>query len=129
MQFTSASFGERRVRAGALGVALLLVSLHCVAAEQPPGTGEAPPPELEAGGVVIQATPPSPQPTIDELMERFRKSLATERLLTPVERPLAGGLVEVNTRYGRFCLPSVTTPFTWSDLTGSFALASRCAYY
>jgi len=128
MQFTSVLFGDRRVCMGAVAAALL-VSLRCVAAEELPGAGEAPPPEIEAGGVVIQATPPSPQPTIDELMQRFRESLATERLLTPVERPLAGGLVEVKTRYGRVCLPSVTTPFTWSDLTGNFALASRCLYY
>ena len=108
--------------------AALLVSLRCVDAQEVPAATEAPVPEVEVGGVVIQATPPAREPTVEELMQRFRERLATERLLTPVERPLAGGLVEVNTRYGRFCLPSVT-PFTWSDLTGSFTLAARCAYY
>ena len=87
-----------------------------------------PVPEVEVGGVVIEAELPTPEPTVEELMVRFRERLRTERMLAPIERPLAGGLVEVTTRFGRFCVPGVT-PFNWSDLTGSFGLASFCAYY
>jgi hypothetical protein len=91
--------------------------------------GEPPkPPEVEVGSVVIEAEPPPPEPTVDELLERFRERLRTERMLAPIERPLAGGMVEVTTRYGRFCVPSPNA-FNSSALTGYFGLASFCAFY
>jgi hypothetical protein len=37
-------------------------------------------------------------------------------------------MVEVKTRYGRFCVPSPSA-FNTSSLTGSFGLASFCAFY
>lgn len=86
------------------------------------------PVDVEVGGITIEATRPKAEPSIDELLEHFRQRLSTERLLAPMERPLAGGLVEVNTRFGRFCVPSPSA-FNWSDLTGSFALASFCGFY
>ena len=79
------------------------------------------------GSVVIEAEPPS-EPTLDELLERFRENLRTERMLAPIERPLAGGMVEVKTRWGRFCVPSPNA-FNTSALTGNFGLASFCAFY
>ena len=105
--------------------AMVLLSLQSVAAEEAP---QAPPPGAELGSVVIEAEPPRPEPTLEERLLRFREQLATDRLLTPAERPLAEGLVEIKTRYGRFCLPSVTG-FNRSDLTGTFGLVARCAYY
>jgi len=86
------------------------------------------PPEAEAGSVVIEAEPPPSEPTVDELLQRFRERLRTERALAPIERPLAGGMVEVKTRYGRFCVPSPNA-FNTSSLTGNFGLASFCAFY
>jgi len=110
-----------------VALAILVVSPGAVGGEL--GDVVQPPvPEVEVGAVVIEAEPPPPEPTVEELMVRFRERLRTERLLAPIERPLAGGLVEVTTRFGRFCVPGVT-PFNWSDLTGSFGLASFCAYY
>jgi hypothetical protein len=91
--------------------------------EEPPK-----PPEVEVGSVVIEAEPPPSEPTVDELLARFRERLQTERMLAPIERPLAGGMVEVKTRYGRFCVPSPNA-FNTSPLTGSFGLASFCAFY
>jgi hypothetical protein len=88
----------------------------------------AKPPEVEVGGVVIEAEPPPSEPTVDELLARFRERLQTERMLAPIERPLAGGMVEVKTRYGRFCVPSPNA-FNTSSLTGGFGLASFCAFY
>lgn len=85
-------------------------------------------PEAEAGSVIIEAEPPPSEPTADELLQRFRERLRTERSLAPIERPLAGGMVEVKTRYGRFCVPSPSA-FNTSSLTGSFGLASFCAFY
>jgi hypothetical protein len=37
-------------------------------------------------------------------------------------------MVEVKTRYGRFCVPSANA-FNTSALTGGFGLASFCAFY
>ena len=103
------------------------MGLQCgVKAEE--ATEPTTPPEVEVGGVVIEAEPPPPEPTMDELLARFRESLRTERLVAPIERPLAGGMVEVKTRYGRFCVPSPNA-FNTSALTGSFGLASFCAFY
>jgi hypothetical protein len=102
----------------------MLLSLQSVAADE----AAQPPAGAEPGSVVIEAEPPRPEPTLEERMLRLREQLATDRLLTPAERPLAGGLVEIRTRYGRFCLPSVTA-LNRSDLTGSFGLVARCAYY
>jgi hypothetical protein len=109
-----------------LVVAAVMGSPWSVRAEE--GTQPITPPEVEAGGVVIEAEPPPPEPTMDELLAQFRERLRTERLLAPIERPLAGGMVEVKTRFGRFCVPSPNA-FNTSALTGSFGLASFCAFY
>lgn len=109
-------------------LAVLLGAPAAVAGVQPGDVVQPPVPEIEVGAVVIEAQPPPPEPTVEELMARFRERLRTERLLAPIERPLAGGLVEVTTRFGRLCVPGVT-PYNWSDLTGSFGLASFCVYY
>jgi hypothetical protein len=85
-------------------------------------------PEAEAGSVIIEAEPTPSEPTAEELLQRFRERLRTERNLAPIERPLAGGMVEVKTRYGRFCVPSANA-FNTSALTGNFGLASFCAFY
>jgi hypothetical protein len=109
-------------------LAILFASPAAVVGGEAGDVVQQPIPEVEVGAVVVEAQPPPPEPTVEELMVRFRERLRTERLLAPIERPLAGGLVEVTTRFGRFCVPGVT-PFNWSDLTGSFGLASFCAYY
>jgi hypothetical protein len=88
----------------------------------------AQPLETEAGSVIIEAEPPPPEPTVEEMLQRFREHLRTERSLAPIERPLSGGIVEVKTRYGRVCVPSPNA-FNTSSLTGSFGLASLCAFY
>ena len=43
-----------------------------------------------------------------------------------VERRLAGGAIELHTRYGRFCIMPTPTP-SYSDLGTNTTLASRCA--
>ena len=98
----------------------------CVGADQ--AVEPAPVPEVEVGSVVIEAEPAPEGPTVEQLLEQFRERLRTERTLAPIERPLAGGMVEVKTRYGRFCVPSPNA-FNTSSLTGNFGLASFCAFY
>jgi hypothetical protein len=110
-------------------VALCL--LYGIAAAQDAQSGlppqSAPRTEVNPGSVVIEAEPLELEPGIGELMQRFRDRLADERPLDPVEDRLLSGAIEVNTRYGRFCIAPLPT-YLSSDLAG-LALASRCAMF
>jgi hypothetical protein len=86
--------------------------------------------DVTLGAVVIEAEPIA-APTIDELLRGFRDALDRDRLRNAgdiVERQLAGGMLEVNTRYGRFCFAPLPT-YLASDLTSGINLASRCTAY
>jgi hypothetical protein len=93
---------------------------------EPPAAPE--PVEVRPGAVVIEGEVIAP-PTLDEIMQRFRDMLEDERTLAPMERPLAGGGLEVHTRYGRFCIAPLPTYIASSDLTGGLTLASRCTLF
>ena len=124
---------DHSCRAVACAVSLMLIGLlpgsrNAVAEDSPPAA-DASVPEVEVDAVIIEAAPVEREPTIEELFQLFRDQLAKDRsLTTPKERPLGGGLVQVDTRYGRFCVPTENN-FTWSSLTGSFGLVSRCAFF
>jgi hypothetical protein len=97
------------------------------AADAPPDPARE---ELTLGSVVIEAEPIL-EPGIDDLMRSFRAALERDRQRTSldiVERQYASGAVEVDTRYGRFCLAPLPT-YLSSDLTAGVALASRCARF
>jgi hypothetical protein len=102
-----------------------------ITVESHAGVGLRAPEEVELGSVVIEAEP-IPEPTIDELMRGFRDALARDRLLRYpgdiLERQLAGGMLEVNTRYGRFCFSPMPT-YLSAELTGGVNLASRCTAF
>lgn len=83
--------------------------------------------EVNPGAVVIEAEPLDLEPGIEELMRRFGDRLADHRPLDPVEAPLPSA-IEVNTRYGRFCIAPLPT-YLSSDLAGGLTLASRCAIF
>jgi hypothetical protein len=86
--------------------------------------------DLTLGSVVIEAEPML-EPGIEDLMRSFRAALERDRQRTSldiVERQYASGAVEVDTRYGRFCLAPLPT-YLSSDLTAGVALASRCAQF
>lgn len=93
-------------------------------------TAASNPGDVTLGAVVIEAEPIA-APTVDELLRGFRDALDRDRLRNAgdiVERQLAGGMLEVNTRYGRFCFAPMPT-YLASDLTSGVNLASRCAAY
>jgi hypothetical protein len=94
----------------------------------PPAQSPAPRIEVNPGSVVIEAEPLELEPGIGELMRRFRDRLADDRPLDPVEDRLLSGALEVNTRYGRFCIAPLPT-YLSSDLAGGLTLASRCAMF
>ena len=94
------------------------------------GVGLRSPGDVTLESVVIEAEPVT-EPTIDELMRGFRDALNRDRLLYPgdiVERQLASGMLEVNTRYGRFCFAPLPT-YLGPQLTTGTDLASRCAAF
>ncbi|HEU5282297.1 MAG TPA: hypothetical protein VFU53_00670 [Burkholderiales bacterium] len=88
----------------------------------------APRTEVTPGSVVIEAEPLELEPGMGELMRRFRARLADDRPLDPVEDRLVSGAIEVDTRYGRFCIAPLPT-YLSSDLAGGLTLASRCAMF
>lgn len=53
---------------------------------------------------------------------------AEARPPVPSEHRLAGGAMELHTRYGRFCIMP-TPAYPYSDLTTNLTLASRCAMF
>jgi hypothetical protein len=113
-----------------LGAALALAAgLACAQAEVPPEEQPAAVPETTLEGIVIEAEPLRLERTIEELMQSFREALRRDRFdAAPVARPLGSDMMELNTRYGRFCVVSLPTQFG-SDLARGIELANRCAAY
>jgi len=117
-----------------LGAALALVAgLACAQAdmplEVPPQVQPAAAPETTLEGIVIEAEPLRLERTIEELMQSFREALRRDRFdATPSARPLAGGMMELDTRFGRFCVVALPTQFG-SDLARGIELANRCAAF
>jgi hypothetical protein len=92
------------------------------------GPGQRTPAEAAPGSVIIEAEP-IVEPTLDSLMRSLRDTLERgRRPLSPVERQLAGGIIEIDTRYGRFCLAPLPT-YLSSSLTTSGGLTSFCSPY
>jgi hypothetical protein len=135
----SASLNASRCPPVAAALCALLACVPVLAETQPePPAAEAPVEqpadpareELTLGSVVIEAEPIL-EPGIEDLMRSFRAALERDRQrasLDIVERQYASGVVEVDTRYGRFCLAPLPT-YLSSDLTVGVALASRCAQF
>jgi hypothetical protein len=64
-------------------------------------------------------------------MQSFHDALERDGSRKPtgiVERQLAGGIIEVNTRYGRFCLAPLPT-YLSSSLSTSSGLTTFCSPY
>jgi hypothetical protein len=78
---------------------------------------------------VIEAEPLPVGPSVEELMQRFRANLREDKYpLQPVYKVFATGVVEVTTRYGKFCLAPLPT-YLSTSLTFSTSLASRCTLF
>jgi hypothetical protein len=85
--------------------------------------------ELSPGSIVIEAEPLPVGPSVEELMQRFRANLREDKYpLQPVYKVFATGVVEVTTRYGKFCLAPLPT-YLSTSLTFSTSLASRCTLF
>ncbi|MEO8627266.1 MAG: hypothetical protein ABI612_04080 [Betaproteobacteria bacterium] len=110
-------------------------SMHNAATQQPSANeggaqsllgAETDDPAISAP-IIIEADPMNEEPTLDQLMHRFREALGAPPSYVISERPLGGEGLEFHTRYGRFCVktPAVQMGGPGGDVT----LASRCASF
>ena len=60
--------------------------------------------------IVIEAEPLDQPPTEEQLMQRFREALGSPRSLQLTEHSSAAGGIEVQSRYGRFCVNPTPAP-------------------
>jgi len=84
--------------------------------------------ELRLPPLVIEAQPTNPDPTQDQLMQKFRDALAQPSTLIVAEHRLSDGTLEVTTRLGRFC-GKPPFPHLESGLGGDITLAAPCAWF
>jgi hypothetical protein len=78
--------------------------------------------------VVIESNVLNPDPTLDQLMQKFRTALGRPSVSSVSERRLANGALEVTTSLGRFC----TTPppgYIQSALGGDITLVAPCTLF
>ena len=92
------------------------------------GSPAAPVLEAPTPPVVIEGEGAPPEPTPDELIQRFRESLQAPPSFLSSERRLADGTIEVTTRFGRFCAPSLPVQFL-SSVGGDVRLAAHCTSF
>ena len=92
------------------------------------GSPAAPVLDAPAPPVVIEGEGAPPEPTPDELIQRFRESLQAPPSFLSSERRLADGTIEVTTRFGRFCAPSLPVQFL-SGVGGDVRLAAHCTSF
>ena len=84
--------------------------------------------EVPAEPIVIEGEGLAPEPTLDQLMQKFREALSQPPSYVISERQLAGGLMEIRTRFGRFCVRPVP-PQVQSGLGGDTALVAPCTSF
>ena len=84
--------------------------------------------EVRSPPVVIESNVLNLDPTLDQLMQKFRTALGQPSVSTVSEHRLANGALEVTTNVGRFC----TTPppgYIQSAPGGNITLAAPCALF
>jgi hypothetical protein len=83
---------------------------------------------VPAPPVVIEGEPSHLEPTPEQLIERFRESLAAPPSFLSSERRLADGTIEATTKLGRFCAPPLPAQSV-SGAGGDIRLVARCASF
>jgi hypothetical protein len=96
------------------------------AAPAAPGDGSVL--EIPLDPIVIESDLLEPEPTLDQLLRKFRETLTKPPSFILSERQYAGGTLEVTTRWGRFCARPVPA-FAQSGLGGDVTLAAPCAAF
>jgi hypothetical protein len=78
--------------------------------------------------IVIESDALTPEPTQDQLMQKFRNTLAQPSALIVAERRLSDGTLELTTRLGHFCARPLPAHLE-SGLGGDITLAAPCAWF
>ncbi|HTT39955.1 MAG TPA: hypothetical protein VMH32_20085 [Burkholderiales bacterium] len=81
---------------------------------------------VQAEPVIIESGPL--EPTREELAQRFRQQLGEPPSYVVSERQLASGVLEVTTRYARFCVRP-TGQAGQSGVGGNITIAAPCFLY
>ncbi len=84
--------------------------------------------EVPLAPIVVVSDPLTPNPTQDQLIRKFRDALGQPPTLVITEHQLAGGGVQMTTRYGRFCAGPLPG-YLQSGLGGDIRLAAPCASF
>jgi hypothetical protein len=84
--------------------------------------------EVPSEPIVIESEALAPEPTLDQLMQKFRDALAQPPSYVISERQLAGGLMEIRTRFSRLCVRPMP-PQVQSGLGGDISLVAPCASF
>jgi hypothetical protein len=84
--------------------------------------------EVPVEPIVIESDALTPEPTQDQLMQKFRDALGQPPSYIVSERQLAGGVLEVTTRFGRLCVRPLPGQLG-SGLGGDITLAAPCASF
>jgi hypothetical protein len=101
--------------------------VHSRAQEPQPTTQVDSSVEIPSVPVIEVVVVKTPDPTMDQLMQKFRDALAEPPLILAEHRS-SSGMLEVITRSGRFC--AKTSPgHVESGLGGDITLASPCVWF
>jgi hypothetical protein len=84
--------------------------------------------EVPVEPIVIESDALTLEPTQDQLLQKFRDALGQPPSFVVSERQLAGGLLEVTTRFGRLCVRALPAQLQ-SGLGGDITLAAPCASF
>jgi hypothetical protein len=83
--------------------------------------------EIPSVPVIEVVVVKTPDPTMDQLMQKFRDALAEPPLIL-AEHRFSSGMLEITTRSGRFCAKTLPGHME-SGLGGDITLASPCAWF
>jgi hypothetical protein len=103
---------------------------NALEAAAPVATPSSEAPSTTLGSIVIEAEPLT-EPDLDTLQRRLGTALERDRQRYPleiVEHQFAGGGLEVDTRYGRFCIAPLPS-YLSSGLGADTTLTSRCTAF
>jgi hypothetical protein len=84
--------------------------------------------EIRLAPLVIEGQATNPDPTQDQLVQKFRDALAQPSTLIVAEHRFSDGTLELTTRLGRFCGKPVPA-HPESGVGGDITLAAPCAWF
>jgi len=96
--------------------------------EEQPTTTPAPAGEILLPPLVIESIATNPDPTQDELMQKFRDALAQPPIWAAAEHRFPNGSLDITTRFGHFCAEPPPAHLE-SGLGGDVTLVAPCVLF